>query len=317
MVMNPRLRELARRLPITSAYERRIAELHGELRQLRADTVVAGGEFVPPGHFYSAIPDRAELKTRFAAVFERDPLDIAGVDLRIDAQWALLEQLQPFLADVPFGEKPVGDLRYGYENGAYSYADGLFLHLMLRLLQPNRVIEVGSGHSSACTLDTVGRFLNGKTRCTFVEPYDELLRSLLHPGDIDRVEILTVPVQGVAVSRFAELEAGDVLFIDSTHVSKAGSDVNYLFFDVLPALASGVVVHVHDVFPSFEYPWDWVSEGRVWTEDYLLRAFLQYNSEFEVVLWPSLLAAAFPDRFFGAFPLAQRTTGGAIYLRRR
>lgn len=311
----PRWRQLAQRLPITKDYERRLVELH---QQLAAEKVGSppSGEFVPPGHFYSAIADRGDIKSRWNSIYGRDPKAIAGVDLRLDSQWALVAELSKLLESMPFGEHPHGGLRYGFENGAYSYADGTFLHLMLRSLRPRRIIEVGSGHSSACTLDTVGRFLGGETSCTFIEPYDALLRSLLRPRDEEAVEILTTTVQNVPVARFEELEANDLLFIDSTHVSKVGSDVNYLFFEVLPALKPGVYVHIHDVFPGFEYPWEWVEEGRAWTEDYLLRAFLQFNPAFEVVLWVPLLSVVDPERLYAAVPVAAKNPGGAIYLRR-
>jgi Methyltransferase domain len=310
--MKQRLRRLAGRLPIASAYERRITALRIELEHYRVD-----GEFVAPGHFYSAIPDRKDLGARMSDVFGRDPADVPGVDLRIGAQWSLLDQLSANVESMPFSDRRRNGLRYGFDNDAFSYSDGMFLHLMLRWLQPDQIIEVGSGHSSACTLDTVDRFLGGATRCTFVEPYDRLLRSLMRRGDAERVEILAVPLQSVPLQRFRELNAGDLLFIDSTHVSKAGSDVNTLFVDVLPTLAPGVYVHVHDVFPAFEYPWSWVREGRAWNENYLLRAFLQFNDTFEIVLWPNLLAAIDPDRLAADFPLAMKNRGGSIYLRRR
>ena len=105
---------------------------------------------------------------------------------------------------------------------------------MLRHVQPRRVVEVGSGYSSAMMLDTAEGWLDPDVDITFIEPYDELLRSLLRPGDDERVTILDSAVQDVDLVVFTRLEAGDILFIDSTHVVKAGSDVNHLFFEVLP-----------------------------------------------------------------------------------
>jgi hypothetical protein len=292
-------------------YERRLSELHASLR-----SAASGPEFVPSGHFYSAIPDRNELEKRLPPILRRDPLDVPGLDLHIDAQLCLLCELEPLYASQPFSGEETPDLRYRFENGAFSYADGLFLHLLLRHFKPSTIVEVGSGWSSACTLDTIEQFLEGKTQCTFIEPYDGLLRSLLKPNDLSRVRIIAQPVQDVSINKLVQLQENDLLFIDSTHVSKVGSDVNYLFFEVLPRLKPGVLVHVHDVFPSFEYPAEWHREGRVWTEDYLLRAFLLFNSAFEVLLWPSLLARVAPERLFGPFPLARANPGGSIYLRR-
>jgi hypothetical protein len=307
---------MARRLPVLSAYERRIAELTAEVERFAAERSRTWN-FRPPGHYYSPDPDLEQLTTRRDRLFTRDATVVPGIELSWEAQLRLLDELAPLVADVPFGDEGRQDLRYRFDNGSYAFGDGLFLHLMLRWLRPARFIEVGSGHSSACALDTAERFLGNSTRCTFIEPYDELLRSLLRAGDEERVEILSQAVQDVPIERFTELEQGDLLLIDSTHVSKLGSDVNHLLFEVLPRLAPGVVVHLHDIFPGFDYPWEWHEEGRVWTEAYLLRAFLQFNSAYDVLLWPPLIAAAAPDLLVDRFAVAQENPGGSIYLRRR
>ena len=274
------------------------------------------GEAFPPGHFFSAIPDRKQVQATLSTG-QRNILDVPGVDLALARQRKVLQQLEPLQQEMPFADKPVNGLRYGFDNNAFVYADGAFLHLMLRWLQPQRLIEVGSGYSSACTLDTVDGFFDQPCDVTFIEPYDELLRSLLRDSDSQRCHIITAPVQEVSLATFERLQDRDVLFIDSTHVSKVGSDVNFLLFEVLPRLRPGVVVHVHDIFPGFEYPWNWIEQGWVWQEDYLLRAFLQFNSEFEILLWPGLLNAVDGLEFTQRFPSAARNPGGSIYLRRR
>jgi predicted O-methyltransferase YrrM len=271
-------------------------------------------EFVPPGHFYSAIPALDELRARRQQLFDRDPLDIPGVDLRIDEQLGLLRQLAAHLPDVPFTDTPKEPLRYSFVNGMFEHVDGTFLYLLLRHLEPARIIEVGSGYSSACILDTVELHL-ADTRCTFVDPHMDRLRSLLRPTD-DGIETLEIQAQEAPIGLFDSLRAGDLLFLDSTHVVKAGSDVNHFFFDIFPRLADGVIVHIHDVFPGFEYPWEWLIEGKVWSESYLLRAFLQYNSDFEILLWPSFLAAIRSEPI-APFLGSALHPGGSIYLRRR
>lgn len=309
-VVRQKLRSVARRLPVASAYERRIAELTAQINSMAP-------VFRPRGHFYSPEPDLEALQARRHELFDGDPLRIAGVDLRWEAQLELFEELARNVHDVPFTAEGQQGLRYRFDNFAFAYGDGLFLHLVLRWLQPRRILEVGSGFSSACMLDTMTGYLDPAVRVTFIDPYDELLRSLLLPGDEHLVEILAQPVQDVPFEQFESLEAGDLLFIDSTHVAKLGSDVLHLFFEVLPRLRPGVVVHLHDVFPGFEYPWEWHAEGRVWTEAYVLRAFLMFNDAFEVLLWPPLAAAVRPDWFFERFPQAGPNGGGSLYLRRR
>ena len=157
---------------------------------------------------------------------------------------------------------------------------------MLRFHRPNKIIEIGCGYSSACTLDTVDRYLNGDCQLTFIEPFPQRLLDLI--GDAaKRVRILDHPVQDTPLGIFEELSSGDILFIDSTHVLRPGSDVCFELFQVLPRLARGVLVHFHDMFWPFEYPRSWiVQENRSWNELYV-RAFLMYNKAWEIVMGTS------------------------------
>ncbi|MPY94960.1 MAG: class I SAM-dependent methyltransferase [Acidimicrobiia bacterium] len=325
-----RLTETAGRLTGRSALQGRIATLEAQLGRLEGagdgagaagGTALAGEtrELYPTGHFYSAVPSRQHLERYRDLVLGQDPLRIAGVELHLDEQRALLDELAPLVADVPFSDhgEDGGRWRYHFHNDFFAYADGLFLHLLLRHLRPSHVVEVGSGFSSACLLDTSEAFLGGEVQFTFVEPYDDRLRSLLRPGDEARVEIRNEEVQRVPLDLFRRLGPGDLLLIDSTHTVKAAGDVNWLFFEVLPELAPGVLVHVHDIFPGFEYHWPWLEQGRAWAESYLLRAFLQYNSAFEIVLWPSLMVGVEAESIAARFPQAMANIGGSIYLRRR
>jgi hypothetical protein len=282
-----------------------------------AVTSAAVRPFVPPGHFYSPIPDFQQARRDAHRLFDMSVSSIPGVDLNEPAQLALLEKFRPFYLEQPFTGEPSAARRYHFDNPMYSYSDALFLYFMLRHLQPRRVIEIGSGYSSAVTLDTNELFLGGKVRCTFIEPYPDVLLSRLRPTDASFIEVLPVPLQDVELSRFHELEANDILFIDSTHVSKLGSDVNRIFFEILPVLRPGVHVHFHDIFYPFEYLPAWAEEGRFWNEAYLLRAFLQYNRAFEVVLFNTFLAAKHRSRLEALFPLCLRNTGGSIWLRRK
>jgi len=121
------------------------------------------------------------------------------------------------------------------------------------------------------------------------------------------------PIPGL----FAGLSSGDVLFVDSSHVSKVGSDVNHIFFHILPMLNPGVRVHFHDIFYPFEYPEEWIFAGRSWTEAYILRAFLQYNGSFEVELFPNYLMRFHEEFFKKAMPLCRKDPGGSIWLRKK
>ena len=103
------------------------------------------------------------------------------------------------------------------------------------------------------------------------------------------------------------LEENDILFIDTSHVSKFESDVNYIFFQVLPRLKKGVIIHFHDIFYPFDYPIEWLEQGRAWNESYMLRSFLMYNPQFRILLFPSLLEQQYSEYMLKNFPMCMKT----------
>jgi hypothetical protein len=272
--------------------------------------------FVPPGHFYSPVPSLAEVEQDEARIFGEVPRGLPGIEMHEPAQLELLEELSRFYPEIPFKAQKTDGLRYYFENPAYSYSDAIFLHCMIRHLRPRRIVEVGSGFSSCATLDTNDRFFSGSIALSFIDPYPELLLELLGEEDRKRVRIVPQRLQDVALAEFSALEANDILFIDSTHVSKVGSDVNRIFASILPALAPGVHVHIHDVFWPFEYPKEWIYAGRAWNELYVLRAFLQYNRAFRVLLMNNFIERFHQPWLAERMPLVLKNPGGSLWLRR-
>lgn len=269
----------------------------------------------PPGHFYSPLADTDDVESRAESIFAV-PDSVAGIDLRAEHQLALVDRLRRHHADQPFTAKAQPGGGYHFENTFFSYGDAIVLHCLLRHLSPRRLIEVGSGYSSAVILDTNDRFLDGRLACTLIDPYPERLGAVV--GDPERrgARVIASRVQEVDPSLFDELEAGDVLFVDSSHVVKAGSDVHFLLLEVLPRLRPGVVVHFHDVFYPFEYPEEWIARGLSWNEAYALRAFLAFNADFEILLFSSYLAACHRPAVAAALPLWDRDPGSSLWLRR-
>jgi predicted O-methyltransferase YrrM len=275
-----------------------------------------GRQFVPPGHFYSPIPALNDIRANENSVFCTESRNIRGLDLHEEEQLHQLCEFKIYYKELPFSAKRNPPLRYFFDNPAYSYSDAIFLFCMIRHLKPQRIIEVGSGYSSCLMLDTNDLYFDGSISLTFIEPHPELLLSLVRNGDRDRIKIIGNRVQEVDLAEFDALEAGDILFIDSTHVSKIFSDVNRLFFEILPRVKEGVVIHFHDIFYPFEYPREWVYEGRAWTEAYLLRAFLQYNRSFRIILMNTFLERFHRDFFEQAMPLCLKNPGGSIWIRK-
>lgn len=270
--------------------------------------------FSPPGHFYSPLPSREEVAEALARGGFGPPFP--AVDLNEAGQNALLDAFAGYYAEQPFAEELRPDRRFYLNNPSYGHFDAIMLYSMLRHERPRRIVEVGSGFSSAAMLDLNETLFGGAARLTFIDPDMSRLRLLLRPGDEARVSLIERRVQEVPLEVFGEMEAGDVLFIDSSHVSKIGSDVNRLYFDVLPVLQPGVRVHIHDVAGNLEYPREWLEEGRAWNEQYLLRAFLMYNRSWRVELLSGWLFNSRHAFLRERMPLCARGGGGQIWLRR-
>lgn len=317
--MQAALKSLIRRLPGIRSLVSQRADLAAQVAELQAEMAEVGNghRFAPPGHFYSPFPSMDEVRRDADRLFGEPPRTLPGIDLAEDRQLALLTSFIEYYDELPFGPERIDGLRYYYDNPSYSYSDAIFLHCMIRHCRPRRIIEVGSGYSSCMILDTNDLHFDGAIETTFIEPYPELLMSLLGNDERARTRIIPERLQDVDLSEFERLEAGDILFVDSTHVSKIGSDVNQMMFEILPRIAAGAYIHVHDIFQSFEYPLQWIEEGRAWNETYLLRAFLQFNHEFEVVLMNTFMQHFHAEFFSTHMPLCLNNLGGSIWLRRR
>jgi len=319
---------LADREQLRSERENRIAhldQLQAENKQLWSEIGRLSGElsdlkdrlgFAPPGHFYSPIPSLDEVRDDEQRIFKFPSEGPAGIELDSGKQLKLLESMLGFYDELPFTAEKQDGLRYYYDNPAFGHFDAILLYCMIRHLRPGRMIEVGSGFSSALILDTNERFLDGSMDLTFIEPHPELLCSLLKEPDRARVRIIPSRLQEVDLEEFDVLAENDILFIDSTHVSKVGSDVNRIIFDILPRLSKGVYVHFHDIMYPFEYPMQWVYEGRAWNEAYILRAFLQFNREFTPVLMNTYLHRVHEGFLKEHMPLCLENIGGSLWLRR-
>lgn len=247
-------------------------------------------DFSPAGHFYSPLPDISAILENEGRIFDFPTGDLGGISLNTDAQINLLEELAGFISDCPLPHKESGHYRYYLDNSYFSYGDGLILYGLMRNLAPTRIIEVGSGFSSALMLDVNEKYFKNSIQLSFIEPYPKRLKELLKREDQNQVRIQEKCVQDVPVAVFEELVEGDILFIDSSHAAKCGSDVLFLFSEVLPKLSQGVIVHIHDIQWPFEYPKKWLMAGRAWNEAYLARAFLQYNEAFEIFYFNSYMA---------------------------
>jgi len=271
----------------------------------------------PPGHFYSPVVDVNDayvikvVRGRLTAQLPKD----ASVD--VGRMKALLERLAVHHRSFPFSRRRDSSHRYYYDNRFFACHDGSVLFSMLMEFRPRRVIEIGCGFSSALMLDANDHFFAGAMELTFIDPQLDKVSPLFEPQGASNATLLPHRVQDIPIELFDRLTANDVLFLDSSHVSKTASDVNYYFFEILPRLKPGVLIHIHDILYPFEYLEEWIlSEKRSWNEAYVLRAFLQYNDSFEVVYWNNFVFHRLTNDLANLMPLCMENEGGSIWLRR-
>lgn len=244
------------------------------------------------GHYYSPLPSIKDIETRKKSIYDKNALE--GIDLNYKEQVVKLRFFSKMYEEVPFYHDSKKN-RFRIENDSFSYDDAPILHYMMRLLNPSRIIEIGSGSSSACMMDTNDLYMEGKVKFTFIDVNLNTLKGMLQEDDYGKVTLLEKGVQDVDFSIFKELEENDILFVDSSHVMKVGSDVHTILFDILPRLKKGVHIHLHDVRYPFQYLEEDLKQRIFWNEAYILRAFLQYNESFKISFWLNYLLNSQPS----------------------
>jgi hypothetical protein len=254
-----------------------------------------------PYHFYQPVYHPKSLPPGVWA--DEDPL--VGVNLSVDEQLDLLRRLAPYAAEIRgVPDTPPPAPGYYYDNLAFGPGSAELLYGIVRLCRPQIIIEIGSGMSTLVSRTALAaNDADGETgRLICIEPY---LAPWLE--DLGDVTVVRQRVEELDPGIFASLQAGDVLFIDSSHVVRPGNDVRYLYGRIVPSLAPGVIVHVHDVYLPWEYPRQWAAESRhFWNEQYVLQSFLSHNPDYEVLLAGHYLERRYRNELVTACPSLAR-----------
>ena len=272
-----------------------------------------GFHVLPVGHYYP-VPD---TRTLTPALWS-DTSQLAGIDMNEGAQLELLRDLRGAFA-VEYASFPVASTavrtEFHLDNPAFPPVDAKVLYGIVRRTRPRRITEIGAGFSTLLTAQALRRNQadDAGYACDFVT-IDPFPADVVRAGVPGLSRLLAAPVQEVPLAEFTALSAGDILFIDSSHVMKIGSDVQYEILEILPRLSTGVLVHFHDIFFPFEYPREWIFEKQwFWNEQYAVQAFLACNDSYEVVWASTYMAFNHGARLEEAF--ASRK-GASLWIRR-
>lgn len=275
------------------------------------------GVHVIRNSFYGAVPDTrllpADIHSRRSA--------LVGIEIDEQAQLAMIadfaDRFAGEYAEWPQDRDPSAPNRFFRGNTSFGPVDAETYWCMLRSRKPTRVIEIGSGNSTLLALDAMARNAaeGSPIDYTVIDPFPRVVDAQSARGGFTIIE---QPVQRVPLETFASLQAGDILFIDSTHVVAMDSDVVFEILEVLPRLNPGVLIHLHDILLPMDYPQEWLDHLYFWTEQYLLQAFLAFNDSFAVRWAGNLMALDHPEALHAAYPAFEpgRHHPGSVWIER-
>lgn len=265
-------------------------------------------------HYYEPQFDYRFSTRRFS-----DDRHLPGIDWNTEGQLDVLDKMtfSEELADIPRTRPhPANDLQFYMENDAFESGDAEYWYQFIRWSRPRRIFEIGSGNSTLMAIQAIRRIREQQPeyRCQHVciEPYE--MPWLERSG----VEVIRKKVEDVELAFFSQLQANDILFIDSSHIIRPQGDVLFEFLEILPTLNRGVFVHVHDIFSPKNYPKEWLADGvKFWNEQYLLEAFLSQNPNWKIVGALNYLKHNYYERLKSVAPfLTPEREPGSFYMQK-
>jgi len=271
--------------------------------------------FFPPEHYYSPVICKEEVKENEEWIWKGVVIpSVDGVSLHLKEQEDLLENFKKYVSEFDFPEQSTNPIVFRLDNPFFSYHDAFILSSFIRHFSPRQIIEIGSGFSSALMMEVNERFFKDSINLHFIEPFPE---ERLDAFVKNRTSVKTYKekIQQIDLSLLKQLKSNDILFVDSSHVSKTGSDLNFILFNILPILEPGVILHFHDVFYPFEYPKEWVYLGRSWNEAYILRAFLTNNENCQILYFNDAMTSLFPDKT-KEISILSKSRGSSLWIQK-
>lgn len=244
---------------------------------------------------------------------------IAGIDFNVDEQLSIISKFRYNSELLEFPVVKGDENQYYYNNNSYMSGDSEYLYNIIRHFKPRKIIEIGSGYSTLMSLNAINRnkreLQDYDCEQICIEPYEQEWLSKLG------VTLIRQRVEDIGVEFFSQLQCNDILFIDSSHIIRPQGDVLFEYLELLPSLNSGVIIHIHDIFTPKDYLDRWIFDDHLlWNEQYLLEAFLSFNSDFKVIGALNYLSKKFSKEFCGIAPIYATQEGrepGAFWIQKR
>ena len=205
------------------------------------------------------------------------------------------------------------NFNFNIDNNFFEAGDAEIYYQMIRYHKPKKIIEIGSGQSSLIAMEAINnnkQIDNFITELTCIEPFEN---KWLEKNDI---RVIRKKVEEIDTDIFTDLNKGDILFIDSSHVIKPQGDIVKIFLEILPKLKSGVIIHIHDIFSPRDYLENWLKiENRFFNEQYLLEGILDNSSRYKIMLSLNLLKYDFYKELKNVCPyLNDRSEPSSFYM---
>jgi len=272
------------------------------------------GVFPVRNHYYEPLFNTQQLSHPLAT-----DRHLPGLDFNVPAQLDLLGKLcfAEELKSLHLDRRNDAIDSFQIKNGSFESGDAEFLYQFIRFIKPHKILEIGSGNSTKIARTALARNKDesgGQCEHICVEPYEQAWLE-----ELKGIRVIRSPIEDCPFDWSNELDAGDLLFVDSSHMIRPQGDVLKEYLEIFPQLKAGVVVHVHDIFTPRDYPKSWlVDEVRFWNEQYLLEALLTNSSRYEVIAALNFLQHNHFESLSKVCPyLSEEREPGSFYFRIR
>jgi predicted O-methyltransferase YrrM len=268
------------------------------------------GIFPLRNHYYEPLFNFKQLKKKLYK-----DRNLPGINFNLNQQLNNLSSLvyTNELIDLNL-KKNSTNFNFNIKNGFFEHGDAEIYYQLIRHIKPKNILEIGSGHSTLIALEAIKKNknidkINTKINC--VEPYENTWL------DNFNIKIIRKKIEDLNTNYYLSLKSGDILFIDSSHMIRPQGDVLKIFFEIIPKLKKGVIIHIHDIFTPKDYPEKWlINEHRFWNEQYLVEALMMNKNRYEIYLMLNYLKNNAYKKLKEKCPyLKKKFEPGSLYLK--